>query len=667
MEENFVPGAQPIKYKDPKEPKETITRLDDPVELTVEERAQLIKQVEEELKLTRDAYNNKLEIHKTRLKLYNNQRRDEDTVGDTTLFTTINTIVAALYDDQLSVEFEPGEFGDIEQAENLDGVAKYDYTKMGKDQLDYYWIWDTVFFGAGYVNMYNYDRKKKLSQPELIDPLSLLKDPDAKSLNGDINRNGAARFWGRFITKSHASVSNNKSFDISGLRAGYDKNSERYKAQQARKDAQGVDQVQDADLVAPKPTDNSQYELLEWFTHFKGKKCVVYLGNDLSKIVKYNVLGDLDDIWKVAERHLYPISHENNGVSVCDLVEDKQRHRAVTLNLAMRQMKYELFPSWLYNRNVIKNPNALRQVGFNKFIPVDGNPQGLVEALNKTTTTDKAMVQYILDSLDQAAQKATSTPELQQGIISEQKRTLGELNLISNKVDSRLSLAFKIFGWSEKFFWYLWFRNYAEKMNSDIDDKVIKIKGAYGFRFKKLTKAEIVGNAEPDIIINSKLIAEAERQKRQQYLMALISVLGAIPDANMRYILKQIMRSFDIPEDEIERMLPPTTDERIARQENAALSANDDVEVQPNDDHLLHLEMHQMAADTDAKWAHIKTHEEALAIKKDNPALFQPTERERAAEQAAKNGQGVSTTLGISLSGGQGAQQPQQNMAMTGQ
>jgi len=43
-----------------------------------------------------------------------------------------------------------------------------------------------------------------------------------------------------------------------------------------------------------------------------------------------------------------------------------------------------------------------------------------------------------------ASQKATATPDIQQGANSEEKRTATELNLQSAKVDTRYSLSAKI-------------------------------------------------------------------------------------------------------------------------------------------------------------------------------------------------------------------------------
>src|SRR4030042_3472268 len=93
-----------------------------------------------------------------RLKLYNNQRREKKSVGDTTLFTIMQTVLASLYQDRLAVTFSGREEGDEEVAENLNAMAEYDYEEMEKAVIDYSWLWDTLFFGRGYVDLSEFER-----------------------------------------------------------------------------------------------------------------------------------------------------------------------------------------------------------------------------------------------------------------------------------------------------------------------------------------------------------------------------------------------------------------------------------------------------------------------------------------------------------------------------
>ena len=74
---------------------------------------QLIKQVQTEWQLAWDNQQQKKVSDRLRLKLYNNQKRDPKAVGDTTLFTTMQTVVASLYSDKLTAEWGGREEGDF--------------------------------------------------------------------------------------------------------------------------------------------------------------------------------------------------------------------------------------------------------------------------------------------------------------------------------------------------------------------------------------------------------------------------------------------------------------------------------------------------------------------------------------------------------------------------
>ena len=145
-----------------------------------------------------------------RLKLYNNQKRDKKAVGDTTMFAIFQAVFASLYVDRLNVEFGGKEEGDDEVADNLDSMARADYTDMEKDELDYTWIWDTMFFGRGYVGLHEYERDPKngiyLPVPNNIDPLTFLRDTIATSINGNRRGDGSARFFGSEIKMTEEDI-----------------------------------------------------------------------------------------------------------------------------------------------------------------------------------------------------------------------------------------------------------------------------------------------------------------------------------------------------------------------------------------------------------------------------------------------------------------------------
>lgn len=600
---------------------QTNTELDSELkkELEKHERknfSSLLEQVESEYQIAWWFMKPKIDEWAIRLKLYNNQKRDKEAIGDPLLFTIHQTVLASLYSDRLAVDFLGRESGDEEVAENLNSLAEFDYDDMEKDERDYEWDWDASFFGRGLMLMMEFSRKHKLPMPEVIDPMVWLRDPEAHSINGDRKGRGALKFGGREIrlTKNEMKRAGvyfdyeTLKIDTSDVRCLVDKN------MQARAEAQGTG---GHNKLLQLSGENGSHRLLEWFTYWNGKKVLVTLGDQRKKIIRYTELKN-QNLWPIIDRSIYPISHNWDGVSIPDLCEDKQRGRSVVQNLTLKGIKVDLNPTLLYDTNKIKNRADLN-VKFNKHIPVDGSPEGAISQVKRNSA--KAEANWILEVLDTASQRATATPEIQQGIQSEEKRTATELNLVAQKVDTRYSLSAKIFGWSEKRFWRQWYSLYKDHFKKDIDEKVIRIAGAMGAKWRALTRENIIAHTDPDIKIESKAISAVRKfNELQQYRLFIKDVMATEPQgSNIRFALRKIGRLSGFRKEEVEQILPPTVDEMNAEVENEKLDKRELVEVQVYDDDFVHMEMHNKAADTPAKYAHINAHKNAMMLKRVRP------------------------------------------------
>lgn len=576
-----------------------------------------------------------------RLKLYNNQKRDKTAVGDTTLFTIMQTVLASLYVDRLNAEFTGREEGDEDTADNLTAMAEFDYDEMGKGELDYEWDWDACFFGHGLMAMEEYERDPDnnvfVPMPQVIDPLLFLHDPEAVSVNGNRSGKGAMRFGGYEVKMTKQDMLDHPDFfkgalNFSDISYGGGKESIMQDVIEARDQAQGrqpsLKNEGQGDL-----RDNASYDVTIWYTHTKmdsdGKphKYKVYLVNERSKVVGFKKIERKRGkrvIFPIVDRFLYPTSHDWDGTSIPDLVEDKQRARAIAQNLGLKAMKADLYPMYVYDSNRIRNRNDLN-FEFNKFVPADipegGRVDGAIQPINKMSP-NMNLLDFIYTSLDASAQKSTATPEIQQGAMSEEQRTLGELNLIASKVDTRYSLAAKIFGWSEQAFWYHWYAMYDENFSEDIDEKILRIVGAFGSKWRPLKRGDIIGDMTPDIKIESRVLSRAKQLEERNSLTQYFTLAFGDPTANRRYGLKELGKLSGLSKDQLDRLFPPTIDERIAEDQNKLLNENKLVPVLPEDDHQVHLEIHANAKDTDATYAHIETHKKALSIKKVNPELF---------------------------------------------
>lgn len=600
----------------------------------------LIKQIDTEYNLSWLSQYERLTTSLNRLKLYNNQRKNKDAVGDLTLFTTHQTILASLYDDELSVNFVGREQGDEDKADNLNALAKFDYPKMEKNILDYMWDWDALFYGRGLVEMIEFDRDKEYlcPIPEGLDPATFLHDPKAAAVNGFIRGRGAMRFGGRELWLNKPEMTDmNGYFNTKWLRSDNEMKSLLIKAEQERNAAQNLQQLFNREAEGDLG-DNALVAGLKWYTNWKGKMVMVVLAQKRTRIVKYLEL-DNQKRWPIIDRPMYPNARDWNGTSIPDLCEDKQRQRSVVTNLGIQAMKSDLYPMYLYDEDRVKNRADLLKFENNKFVGLKNNEgkdvRGAVQPMNKPSI-NWGMVNFILETLDASTQKATATPDMQSGSVEEQKRTLGELNLVASKVDVRYSLSSKVFGWSEKEFWSQWYNRYKENYVADVDTKVIRLVGVQGYSYVPLMKDDFITGLDPDIEIESAALSEASRMKERLLFQNFGQVVMTDPDANKRYYEKHLAKLNGMKKDEVDMLFPPTVDELIARFENETLNHNKMVQVHPLDNHMQHLIEHQTAEETAAKQAHIAAHIEAMRIQKTHPQLFPQQQQDQQGDQ---NGQ----------------------------
>src|SRR3990167_8088052 len=425
--------------------------------LSASEQKAIVSQIDDEYQLAYPYTEAKRAVMLARLRLYNNQRKDTKAVGDPLMFTVMNTILASLYDDRLMVRWEGrGGQGDDDVEENLNALSEFDYDVMGKDQLDYFWDWDACFFGRGLALLHEFDRSPGVMapMPEHIPAPTFIRDPNAYSVNG-IRGKGAMRFGGWESGASYYELKGLRSyFNIEKLKKDKETRSLLQETRDEYDSAQGRDQNPDKG-ESLKKHQNYEFKLLNWLTNIKGEKYLVTLANNRSLVIRYQKLKGSE--WPILDRPLYPMSTDWDGVSIPDLTEDKQRARAVLLNIGLESAKADVTPNYLYDRTRIKNKNDLN-FKISKFVGVDGRTDNALQPIQKATAHQ--YVNLIMDILDQSAQRATATPEIQQGVVSKQDRTLGELNLVSSKVDTRYSMSAKVFGWSEKRFWRQWYSLY---------------------------------------------------------------------------------------------------------------------------------------------------------------------------------------------------------------
>lgn len=384
--------------------------------------------------------------------------------------------------------------------------------------------------------------------------------------------------------------------------------------------------------------ENSEHYFNVWYTWHEGKRVRVWLSNDNKTVHRYWVLPKQDK-WPAVDMAVYPVPNSYDGVSIPDLVEDKQRHRAAVMNASLRSVKFSQNPAYLFDVNTV-NKNEIAKTEFGNLIPVDGNPEGKVSLLPRDFV--KSDVSWILDVLDAGAQRATATPEIQQGVNSRTERTLGELSLVSSKVDTRYSLTAKIFARAFFDFWMWWYWNHKEFMG-DLDKKVVRVNGTNGPTWRTLTKDNLTAEVDPDLTIESKAITESKRFNDLNSFQAFHAQAVNDPGYNARAGLKKMAKLTGMGTDELNSLFRKTTDEIEAEFENLILAENKlknetgTALLSITQDHDTHIEIHAKAADTPAKQAHVDAHKKAKLMLRDNPMAAALQNASMMGQQASDN------------------------------
>lgn len=580
----------------------------------------LLRQIKSEYEVSLRYMKNTFEEWKKRLKLLANIRRHRLSVGDTLLFEIMQTVVASLYSDSLDSEWLPVGKNDEEIAENLNYTSRYDHRLMNKAKIDYEWIWDACFFSYGLVFNTGFNKEKKCPIFTTIDPMTFLYDTYATSINGDMAGLGRCHYMGHEIYMTESEIDSHPDFLIKGKRIksvdGPDSQSIFIPNRTARAEALGSDKpLKDrGDLVG----ENREIALLEWFTTIKGEIYLVVLADNFKKIARFRKIGKE---FPVVKRDIYPTPHSFRGISVPDLVEDKQRARAKTMNTSLEAVTRNTYSMHFFDSNKVKKED-LANYELDKFVPVDGSPTQVVDSMRKSQVNSE--VQWILGELSNNAQSGTATPDIRQGAIMNTQRSATELGLIDKGTDTRYGLTAKIFGWSEREFWLLWYQNYKKYFKNGLIEKEISLRGPAGRTWKTLSSKNLLAIEDPDVDIISKNVANAQKMQQAQALNTIMVSLAQDPTANKRYALKLLMKNIGLATDEIERIYPKTVDELEASKENGFLSVDKPQKVELTQDHQTHLLEHEKAEYTKATRVHIEAHMKAMTIARNKPELLAP-------------------------------------------
>lgn len=563
------------------------------------------------------------------LVLLNNLRRGDEYIASTLLLTLFNRILSALYDDKMQVKFLPAQGITQEQLNSFNLLAQSDYQEMDKAKLDYDWTWDTLFFGRGYVETLRFDKKRKIMQPHVINPLVMGYDP----YNANIQD---WRYYWKWITKNKWEIEALiKAGVITGIKearelpGGVEQYLWQYKVR--------VDQARDGIAPPNEPSAHDLFQILEFYTYNdKGQKCVYWLDKNLSRILFEQELDlqDGDEIiapdgstietgskWPIVMKEAFREPHSSIPFSVADLLEDKHRAKSVLLNLAYIAAKDQANPLYGYNPDKVKDVTQFFSRQINQHIPMEDATAAW--PLQKAGAMNAELIQFI-SMMQQEANEPIGTGMAMQPQ-SGGKETATEVAIDQQLNDLAQSLQSKVLQFGEAEFWSHWFHRYAQH-SKDLGEKMANIVGVRGIETRTINFKDFHTDFPPGVLVYSAKEAEyKDLIKRRDFMQLYPALQTSLDPEGLRNFNKHVFFPLFLQDPSlVDIIFPKTPDESKADGENEQLLHNILPEVDTTDNHIAHIYTHMMIQPkTWATWFHIDWHQKLLAEQKKQEMLAQ--------------------------------------------
>ena len=549
------------------------------------------------------------------LVLLNNLQRGDQTIASTLLLTLFNRTLSALYDDKIQVKFLPSQGITQDQLNAYNILAQSDYQEMEKAKLDYDWDWDTLFFGRGYCETYQFDKKRKILKPHIINPLVFGYDPYFENPQ-------EWRYYWKWITKTKYQIQQLiKSGKITDIKkpeeipSGIEPRLWEYK------------QRRDAAVKAVEPTNEPAaadvYQILEYFGYDDdGQKYAFWVDKHFSKILLKEKL-EFDDAedeagnpmsnWPIVVKESIRMPHASVPFSVADLLEDKHRAKSVLLNLAFIAAKDKANPLYWYDPDKVKDVAQFLSRQINQHIPVEGDGNLAVGPINKEDPMSPGLINFMTMLQQEANEPVGTGVQLQPE--AQGKGTATEAAIDQQLNDMAQSLSSKVMQFGEKEFWSQWFHRYAQNADA-LESKFANIVGVKGITTTEINLSDFKTDFPPGVLVYSAKEAEYKNLVKRRDMMALYpDAAQSMAPEGFRNFNKHVFWPLMLEDPSlIDIMFPKSLEEMKAEEQNGQLAQNEMPPVLPTDDHSTHIYMHYMVQPkTWAVWYHIKEHEDALA------------------------------------------------------
>lgn len=582
------------------------------------DRDVLIQEISDQITLGLNFIRPRREKWRQNLSKYVDQDKEDGKVGVNTLYASTQLYVAIKYSDELSVVAKPRKFGDEEYADNITNLAEYDYNEMNLNRMRHAEFVDECLTWVSLRRKIGWDDTKKVWEFESVDPFTWICDPFS-----DYVTPARWNFFEREMRRNELKplISDQEMEEVSANWLDTELQSDR----SARNEAQGTSTVTDNTL-------NQIVSVYEGFTTIEWKLYKVMIDTGMKELYEFELIKPVTKEEKktgivsmkavVRISYFSPTRGDPCGISMADLILDKQKAQSILMNLRLIDAKFNTFGQInLVNTDIVKDTTELTRPSINtKWIGANAGTQSLSNAVYPVPR------QSIMADSFNVSQELVRQIQLDTGIDSrslwiqgDKNITLGESQQIQANANVIFGLWVEVSTWAEEDFWkHMWFRTYQEFFSKS-DEKFIRLSNGFNTNQFVFRRDDFLWVDDIDFTIESKKKAGQMREQMKVQFSAKLPMI--LSDPNVPKITKSIAFRYSLKLDghtrEMQQILNPyfSPEEVDARRKVAYL--NEDILPELTDANvelMTYYVICQSAMDTSAKEKFLRRLEEWMIV-----------------------------------------------------
>lgn len=580
-------------------------------------QAEVLQHLQHEYQQWLDFVDNKRSLFRSRLDDYVKVEQDKNKIYVRLIFSVMWTLMALHYSDEMTVKWNGRQVASDEIADNLQNLSEFDYDEMELDRLWFGLEWNRLFYWKSFLVYEWWDQVRQTPRYRPMSPLSWIPDmnpdpvywPRFHQFELEVDSNYLTKERGFFNTKSLQSAINDE----------LEETKDKYWA------------VRQLNYTRAGQQTGHMIPVHYCFTTMWGKKYYVVTALNHKVVIKMEEINPVLEEEKkdeslltrnkiVVSRDFFPIEWDPFGLSIPDILADKQRAMQLLMWLEKTKAVYQAHGSdYLYDPSKINIKELVQQHDWPRYIPIKKGTlldQNLWNAVMEVPRQRiDGDVFGMMWQIKQQAQSDIGLDERSLGIGWDKNITATENQRIQKNANLKQVLQTRIKQRGRKDFRRSWYRAYYENFKRN-SVKSITINKRFWQIPLVIRKKDIITGYDIDVHIIHKSDLDAQKNEQRLYFMSTAQLILQDPN-KPQFVKDMVMRKalqiFGNTKEEAYEFVPPTREEMQAQDDVLLINNWILPEIpEPTDDLMTYLIIYQRAIPNRTKDAAIEAIKELL-------------------------------------------------------